>query len=187
MNRALFVLGGLLLSSPAFAAGAAGDGIPLSDIGIHAINFVLMYGLLAVLLHKPIRELLKQRQASIRQDLEDAASSKDAAQARHDALSAKLDNFDAELARMTAEARKDAAAESELARDRTERDGEMMREMTSATVREETRNARSDLQRGAVDLAVKLAEEKLRGEISGADHGRLAGEFLTAVKGEAHA
>lgn len=187
MNRLAFIATALLISTPAWAAGGGDGGIPLTEIGIHAVNFVLMYGLLFFLLRKPVSELLKQRQASIRQDLEDAAGAKNDAQARLDAIQAKLDDFDAEVAKMTADAREDAAAEAKYTAERTERDATMLREMTAGTVREETRNARARLQQDAVDAAVKLAEEKLRAEISGADQTRLANDFLGALKGGAHA
>ena len=90
MNRVAFIVTALLVSSPAWAAGGGDGGIPMTEIGIHAVNFVLMYGLLFFLLRKPIGELLRQRQASIRQDLEDASGAKNEAQDRLDAIQAKL-------------------------------------------------------------------------------------------------
>lgn len=187
MNRVAFIVTALLVSSPAWAAGGGDGGIPMTEIGIHAVNFVLMYGLLFVLLRKPVGELLRRRQGSIRQELEDASGAKNEAQARLDAVQSKLDDFDAELAQMVADAREDAAAEARYTAERTERDATMLREMTAGTVREETRNARAQLQQDVVDAAVKLAEEKLRADIGGADHDRLANDFLGALKGGAHA
>lgn len=182
------VVAALLVAGPALASdGAVGEGPPLDAIGVHAINFLLMYGLLAFLLRKPIADALKQRQATIRQDLEDSAETRDAAQARYDTLAEKIAHFDDELAAMKADAAEDASKEREYMAERTERDAMMLREMTAGTIREETRRARTELQREAVDLAVKLAEERLRAEIGGGDQQRLAGEFLSAVKGEAHA
>ncbi len=161
--------------------------IPLKDIGFHAFNFVLMYVVLFFLARKPVAELLKQRQSSIRQDLEGSARDLEVAKERYDSLVKKLAAFDDELSAMKNEARQDAEQERLYIAERTERDAMMLREMTAGAAREETRKAHAELQKNAVDLAVKLAEEKLRAEIATSDHQRLANEFLSVLKEDAHA
>ena len=47
--------------------------------------------------------------------------------------------------------------------------------------------ARADLRRDAVELAVELAENALKENISQADQERLAREFLTAIEAEGSA
>ena len=44
-----------------------------------------------------------------------------------------------------------------------------------------TRTARQELKLHAAELAVKLAEEKIRGEITDADHERLLARFVTGL------
>ena len=173
--------------------GEAHDGdhaptpIPFKDIGFHAINFVLMYVVIFALVRKPVSEFLKQRQSSIRQDLEGSAHELVVAREHYDELVGKVEKFDEELSAMKAEARQEAAQERLYIAERTERDAMMLREMTAGAAREETRKARAELQKNAVDLAVRLAEERLRAEISTGDHQRLADEFLSVLKEDAHA
>jgi len=171
----------LLLVDTALAAG--GEGPPLTEIGIHAINFVLLYTVLFFLARKPVAELLKGRQAEIKKALDDGNAALKAAEDRHSELDSRLAHFDKLVEDMKAQAKSDADNERVAMRRKTKADIVSLQALTERTIREETRNARAALQREAVDLAVQIAEESLRKQITDADHQRLAGEFLVAVKG----
>lgn len=171
-----------LLLETAFAA--SGDGPPMTEIGVHAINFVLLYTVLFFLARKPVAELLKERQAEIKKALDDGNAALKAAEDRHAELDSRLAHFDKLVEDMKAQAKTDADNERAQMRTKTEGDIASLKALTERTIREETRNARATLQREAVDLAMQIAEESIRQQISAADHERLAGEFLVAVEGD---
>lgn len=172
----------LALMDSALAAGG-GEGPPMKEIGVHAINFVLLYTVLFFLARKPIAEILKSRQAEIKKALDDGNAALKAAEDRHSELDVRLTQFSKMVDEMKAQAKTDADNERASLREKTASDIVMLKALTERTIREETRNARAALQRESVDLAVQIAEESLRKQITAADQERLAGEFLVAVSG----
>jgi F-type H+-transporting ATPase subunit b len=104
VNRLLLVLAVLAMAvTPAFAAEEGGD--PLSALGINGgfllsqwINFGLVFGLLTVMLWRPMMNFLDARSAKIQKGIEDATA---AANARR--------NAEAEAEKIIAQARKEAA------------------------------------------------------------------------------
>ena len=160
-------------------------GIPLTDIGIHAVNFVFMYALLFFIARKPVAELLKSRQAEIRQALDKGHAALKAAEDRNADVASKLSHFDKEVTALRLNADRDIAAEATLVRERTLADIAAFEALTDRNIAEARRNARVKLQRDAVDAAIAAAEEQIRGQLNADDHKRLAGDFLAAVDAEA--
>jgi F-type H+-transporting ATPase subunit b len=182
MRRFLLVSPLLLVSGFALASG--GDGPPLTAIGVHLANFIVLFGGLFFLVRKPVAEALRGRQAEVKNEIDTSNSLRKDAQTRFDEIEARLSRFETEVAGLKAQAEKEAAADREYIRERTAADIEALKLMTEQTIRDESRKARSALQAEAVDLAVGLAEERLRASINDGDQQRLAGEFLVAVKGQ---
>lgn len=172
----------LLLSSAAFAAGGAcGEGLDAECtkwIGIHAANFVILFVGLGVLVRKPLAAALKNRAAEIKQDLDDSTAAKSGAQERLDALTQQVDAFAAEAAQLKAEAAAQADRDAEFLREKTQAEVARLAEQNERAIREEVGYERRRLQVEAVDRAIAMAEERLRGAMTGADHHRLNQEFL---------
>lgn len=173
-----------LLLLPGVAMAGGGEGPPFVAIAVHFANFTILFGALFFLLRKPVGEMLRARQAEVKKEIDDSNKQRKDAQARFDEMEARLARFEAEVAELKATAEKEAAADREYLRERTAADIEVLKELTEQTIRDEGRKARAALQREAVDLAVGLAEERLRASINDTDQDRLAGEFLLAVKGQ---
>ncbi|MCP4805050.1 MAG: ATP synthase F0 subunit B [Proteobacteria bacterium] len=169
---------------------AAGDahgegGIPFTDIGIHAFNFVFLYAVLFFIARKPVAELLKARQADVRQALEKGHAALKAAEDRNGDIASKLSHFDKEVTGLRLNAERDIGAERTLVKERTAADIAALEALTDRNIAEARRNARVKLQRDAVDAAVAAAEEQIRGQLNKDDKTRLAGDFLAAVDAEA--
>ena len=107
----------LALMDVAFASDAAGP--PWNEIGIHAINFVLLYTVLFFLARKPVAELLKSRQAEIKKALDDGNAALKAAEDRHGELDSRLGHFGQMVEDMKLQAKADADNERENLRART--------------------------------------------------------------------
>lgn len=187
MNRlASALICSLLLPSVAFAAGGEhGGGVPWDKIALHAVNFVILVGGLYFVGRTAINDAVRNRTLAIRTELDDAVRAKAQAQAQFDVLQARLDGFVAELATLRAEGVAESEREAEYIAERTKRDVELTKSNTERIIRDETARARVRLQQDAAELAVRLAEELLKGRMTGDDQSRLAREFLDVVNQDA--
>ncbi|MFT5585724.1 MAG: F0F1-type ATP synthase membrane subunit b/b', partial [Cognaticolwellia sp.] len=116
-----------------------------------------------------------------KQDIDDANAARKAAQERFDGLEARLARFEQEVEEMKAVAKTSADRDTQLHRKHTAADIELLKDQATRAIREEGVKAHRKLREQAVDLAIGVATETLRGKLSAADHTRLNHEFLVAV------
>jgi len=185
----LTVMTGLVfLPALVFASGGEGhadSGVLLKDFLYRCFNFALMVGLLAYFVTKPIRNGLKSRTAMIEKTLADAKSAQEAAEAKHLEYSEKLAKATEEIAGIAASIRR----EGELERDKIIAAAKEM----ASKIEQEAENkasgvvakARVELREEASRLAVELAEDMLKKQISADDQKRLVDEYMQKV-GELH-
>jgi len=166
------------------AAHAGGDGLPpdLNAIAFHAINFLLLVGLLTYLLRDKIRDALANRAAHVKREIDDSNQArKDAAQ-RFEELEARLDGFESELEKMKEDAVVEADKEHNSILARAEEDAARIAESAQRSIRDETDRARQALRHEVAQLSVDLAREKLSAEVTSEDQQRLAGDFIDTVQ-----
>lgn len=163
---------------------AGGDGhIPLQKIGLHALNLVILLGVIGFFTRKMIRDGLANRAANIRTAIEASDKAQAAAQERFSELEAKLAGLEGHLAEMRQEAETEAAAERGLLLERADAEVASIRSSVSRSVQAEAVRARTALRRHAAELAVALAAEQVAARITDADHVRLTRDFLGTVQG----
>jgi F-type H+-transporting ATPase subunit b len=162
---------------------AGGDGIPLQKIGLHALNLVILLGLIGFLTRKMIKDGLANRAANIRNAIEASDKAQAAAQERFSELEAKLAGLETHLAEMRQEAETEAAAERTLLLEKADKEAAAIKAGVARTVKAETDRARTTLRRHAAELAVKLAAEQVAASITDEDHVRLTRDFLGTVQG----
>jgi F-type H+-transporting ATPase subunit b len=178
----------ILLPVAALAAGGGGhadSGVILKDFAYRCFNFALMVGILAYFVTKPIRKGLKSRTAEIEKTLADAQAAKEAAEAKQLEYSEKLAKATEEIAGITDSIRR----EGELERDKIIAAAKEM----AVKIEQEAENkasgvvakARAELREEAASLAVELAEEMLKKQVSADDQKRLVDEYMQKV-GELH-
>ncbi len=186
--RAVLVAALIMFPVVAFAAGGGGhadSGAILKDFIYRCVNFILMVGLLAYFVTKPIRKGLKERSAEVEKTLADAEAAKEAAEAKHREYSEKLAKATEEIATIAASIRR----EGELERDKiiaTAKD-------LAAKIEQEADNkasgvvaqARAELREEAARLAVELAVDLLKKQVNADDQKRLVEEYMQKV-GELH-
>jgi len=172
----------------AFAAGDGGhadSGAVLKDFIYRCVNFILMVGLLAYFVTKPIRKGLAARSAEVEKTLAEAEAAKQAAEAKHREYSEKLAKATEEIEHIAASIRR----EGELERDKiiaTAKD-------LAAKIEREADNkasgvvaqARAELREEAARLAVELAVDLLKKQVTADDQKRLVEEYMQKV-GELH-
>ena len=186
--RALLLCFFVLAPVAAFAAGGGGhadSGAVLKDFIYRCFNFALMAGLLAYFVTKPIRKGLKGRTEEIEKTLADAESAKAAAEAKHKEYSDKLAKATEEIAGITEAIRREGeverdkiiAAAKDMA-DKIEREADNKAAGVVA-------KARIELREEASRLAVELAEDMLKKQVSADDQKRLVEEYMQKM-GELH-
>lgn len=187
MLKFALIMALLLLPMAALAAGDghADSGTILKDFLYRIFNFALMVGLLFYFVAKPLRNGLRARRENIEKTLAEAQAARDAAEARHREYSEKLAKATEEIAQIRAAIKR----EGELERDRIlasarEMASKIEKEAESKAVSVVTK-ARSELREEAARLAVSLAEELLKKQVSATDQQRLVDEYMQKM-GELH-
>jgi F-type H+-transporting ATPase subunit b len=165
--------------------GHADSGAILKDFLYRCFNFALMVGLLAYFVTKPIRKGLRDRRTEIEKTLADAQAAREAAEAKYREYSDKLAKATEEIAGITEAIRR----EGELERDKiltaaSELAVKIDREADNKAAGMVTK-ARAELRAEAARLAVELAEELLKKQVSADDQKRLVDEYMQKV-GELH-
>jgi len=193
MNKKLVsIVAGILLvgvGTAALASSGEGhhvdSGVLLKDFLYRCFNFAVTFGLLAYFISKPIRNGLAGRREGIERALAEAKVAQEQAEA-------KFAEYDDKLTK--------AAAEIDDIYAAIKREGEVEREKILANAREmalkiedeakksavlEIANARTQLQREASAMAIRIAEELLRKNFTSQDQNRLVDEYMQKV-GELH-
>ena len=186
--RALLLCLFILAPVAAFAAGGGGhadSGAVLKDFIYRCFNFALMVGLLAYFVTKPIRKGLKGRTEEIEKTLADAESAKAAAEAKHKEYSDKLAKATEEIAGITEAIRREGELERDkiiaAAKDMADKIEQEADNKAAGVVAK----ARIELREEASRLAVELAEDMLKKQVSADDQKRLVEEYMQKM-GELH-
>ena len=193
MNRNAYVYKSLLVAAlicmpaVAFAAGGghADSGAVLKDFIYRVFNFTLMVALLAYFVTKPIRKGLKGRTEEIEKTLAEAEAAREAAEAKNREYSEKLTKATEEIEEISASIRR----EGELERDKIVAAAKEMAEKIEKEAESKAAgvvaSARAELREEAANLAVELAEELLKKQVSADDQKRLVEEYMQKM-GELH-
>lgn len=188
----IIAVGTLLLTGLAAAALASGgeghhvdSGVLLKDFLWRCLSFGVTLGLVVYFVRTPIRKGLAGRREGIEKALRDAEAAKAEAEA-------KFAEYDRKLSK--------ASAEIEEIQDAIRREGELERERTLASAREmaekikqeaeksaanEIAKARAELRQEAARMAIAIAEDLLKKNVTGDDQSRLVSEYMQKV-GELH-
>ena len=179
--RAAITTAALVLAAlPAHAEGGAHGA--MRDLLFSALNFALLIGVLVYFARKPVADFFAERRRWIQQDLEAAAKLQAEAEGRYAKWQRRLMDLESELAGIRETARERAVAEREhILADAAAR-AERIRHDALAAVDQELLRARAQLRREAADLAVVLASEALRRQLTGTDQDRLLDEFVASIE-----
>ena len=180
----------ILLMAPAVVFAATGDGhadsgVILKDFLYRCFNFILMVGLLAYFVTKPIRKGLKTRRDEIEKTLADARTAKEAAEAKHREYSEKLAKATEEIATLTEAIRRDGELEREKILAAAKQLAVKIEKEADNKAFSVVAKARIELREEAARLAVELAEDMLKKQVSADDQKRLVDEYMQKV-GELH-
>ncbi len=147
-------------------------------IGWKWANFLILAGGLGYLIRKNVPPLFEKQSSEILSALREAAKVKADAAAYAANIEARLANLQSEIEKLRVSARTDMAAESERIRRETDHHIQRIREQTAQEIELMTRSATADLRKYAAELAMGLAEQRIRSRMNPAAQQSLAEGFL---------
>jgi F-type H+-transporting ATPase subunit b len=179
-------LAGLALALLPVAARAASEGGEHGAGGMtlvwHALNLLILIGILVYFGRGPIAAFLNARRAQIEDGIQSAGRELAEAEKRLAACEQRAAQLDAELDEIRRVVREQAEGERDRLLAEAQATSERIRRDAVAAAEQEVRHARDRLRTETVDLAVKLASEILRGQVNDADRKRLVDDFVQGVE-----
>lgn len=145
-------------------------------------NFAILAGVLVYYLRSPIASFLATRGTQIRQELLTAAEMRATAAAQLVEIERRLQMLPAELSALKTRGAEDVAAEQARIAQAAEAERERLIAQTRREIETRLRIARRELTEHAAALAIKVAEERIKGSITPADQLRLVDRYTAQLK-----
>ncbi|MBN2206332.1 MAG: ATP synthase F0 subunit B [Candidatus Aminicenantes bacterium] len=169
---------GLLLAAASFALGAAaeeGHGTPMTPTAFlgKALNSLILFGALAYLLAKTVRNLLDAKSAGIDRSIREAAESRSGADRRLEDARARLAGVGGELETIRKEGEAEAARAVSRIRETADREADRLKTLTRQEIELGVRGGLREIRGFAADLAIRSAEDHIRKRMTDEDHARL--------------
>jgi len=168
------------LTSPAFASNSeGGHGASWLDWLWRIINFGILIVLLWILVKKfNLKEILNRRSEDIQKAIRNADEAKETARKGLEEIRLRLSQKDKEIETIIDIARLDGEKEKVSLIQEGERIGEGIIRQTRENIEQEMRKARESLREEAVNLALELAEGKIKENIKKEDQEKILIEYL---------
>jgi F-type H+-transporting ATPase subunit b len=165
---------------PAEAAEHKGGGIEADPVWKWA-NFVLLALGLGYLMGKSLPPAFRARTQEIQKDIAVAQQTKRDADQRAAQMEARLKSLAAEIEAFRTEAASDMRREGERISDETARQIKRLEAQAEVEIESAGKSARRELKQYAADLALKLAEERIRSRMDGASEAALVDHFAAEL------
>jgi F-type H+-transporting ATPase subunit b len=188
---AMIVIAALAVSSGIVAAAAqheepAGAEAAHGQTALQTVaklaNFAILAGVLVYFLRSPIGAYLASRATAIRSDLVAAAEMRATATAQLAEIERKLQSLPAELAALKAQGAQDVAAEQARIAQAAALERERLIDQTRREIEMRLRVARRELTEHAAQLAVQVAEERIKRVITPDDQLRLVERYTAQLR-----
>lgn len=147
------------------------------------VNFAILAGGLWWFFKEPIATYLRDRHSAIRRDLVEAANVKAAAAAQLAELERKLQALPGEIDTLRKRGADEIAAEETRIATLAAAERERLLEQTRREIDVQLRLAKRELVEHTADLAVQLAGDRIRQQITPEDQDRLTDRYIDNVKG----
>jgi F-type H+-transporting ATPase subunit b len=170
-------------ASPATAADAEAHGGGIVDMIARAVNFAIFAGTLFYFLHSPIRTYLAGRSGQIRSDLVNAAEMRQSAAAQIEEIDRKMKALPGELDELRAQGAEEIAAEEARIAAVAATERSRLLEQTRREIEVQVKIAERELVSHAADLAVGVAAERIKKNITDDDQKRLVDRYVEQLKG----
>ncbi len=146
-------------------------------------NLAVFVGILIYLLKKPLTAAFKAKRETIRAELIRAEAEKQAALERLTVIEAKLVGLEAEAQAIRQRAEQEAVAEKSRITEQTEFEINKLREQAIGEIERKNQLARLELRRFSAEESIRLAEEKIKMEITDEKDARLVKANIQSIGG----
>ena len=146
------------------------------------VNFAILGGILVYFLKTPISTYLDTRSTHIRQDLVTAAELRSTATAQLADIDRKLQALPAELEKLRVQGEQDVKAEQARIAKAAADERERLIAQTHREIDARLRVAKRQLTEHAADLAIKIAEERIKRTITSDDQLRLVDRYAAQLR-----
>ena len=186
MRKATLVVAlGMAFASYARPQESAGKAEPKNDteqsdpwIWWKWANFLILAAGLGYLINKNVPPLFRKESEEIQKALAESAKIKEEAAAYATSVEARLANLQSEIQKLRENAHSEMTAESDRIRRETEHHVQRIKDQSAQEIELMTRAAKAELRKYAAELAIGLAEERIRFRMNPETQAQLADGFL---------
>jgi F-type H+-transporting ATPase subunit b len=178
----LIALTTLLLSAPAYAAGGHAAGFDWGHFAATCFNFAIFIGILVKFAGPSLKSMFDDKREKLLEDLSEAKRLREAAEAKFEEYSARLDALDSERRQLLDEYHSQGEAEKTRMVADAKRQVEKMRVDAELVIQQELRKAVRAIEEQAVDMAIKMAEKRVQEKLDPATHNALIDGFVGDLK-----
>jgi F-type H+-transporting ATPase subunit b len=179
----LLVTGTIASSDTALAAEeSSGWGIWL-EVG-KVFNLLLVVAVLVWAARKPLSNFFASRTQAIRDQLAEAQRARMEAESKLAEIESRMSRLDDEIREIKEVSDKESREEYRRLLTAAEQDAEKIIERSRQEIEGITRAAQQELKLHVAELSVKMAEARIRGDITDGDRGRLFSQFIAKLGGK---
>jgi F-type H+-transporting ATPase subunit b len=145
-------------------------------------NFLVLAGALGYMIGKNAPAFFSDRSAQIRKDMDEAAEVRRQAEARAAAVDLRLANLEADIAALRTEAQQEVQSETQRIAQHTTAEIAKIQANAEQEIVSAGKAARMELKRHAAELAIGLAEQKIRARMTPDTQDALVRGFVRDLK-----
>jgi F-type H+-transporting ATPase subunit b len=174
----------LTVTSLAFASGG-GEETPLwKEYMWKIINFLILFVILFKFAKKPLADFLRKRSETIAKTLQEAKAARETAEKALKEVQERLRTKDAEIEAILSVAKRSGEQERNAIIEEGARLKEKILEQAKSNIEFELKNAKEVIKAEAVELAMELAEKKLKEKLTKDEQERLLDDSLVKIGGK---
>jgi F-type H+-transporting ATPase subunit b len=137
------------------------------------INFVVLFGGLGYLLHKPLRNYFRKRSEGIEKAITEAHEARLDAERKLQEAKKKLATLEAEVSRIIKDGENEGLRDKERIKALTEKEVDRIKMFAQQEIEAQLRAGKQELKEYAAEVATALAEARLKEKITSQDHAKL--------------
>jgi F-type H+-transporting ATPase subunit b len=187
LKKIIFLCISFTLVFATYAFGSAeegGHGSLLKDYIYKIINFLILVIILFKFARKPLQNFLQKRTELIEKTLNEAKEAKEAALKALREAEERLKTKDAEIEAILAAAKRSGEQERDKIIEESGKLKEKILEQAKTNIDFELKHAKEAIKAEAVELAMELAEKKLKDKLTKEEQERLLEESLVKIGGK---
>ncbi len=154
------------------------EGLNPLDIVIHIINIVVLFLLLRLLIYKPVRKFMSNREEKISKQLEEAQTARQEAEQLQVQCSAQLNDAKEQASQVVRNGEEQAAKAADTILENARKEANSILENARKQAEEDRQRTIASMQDEITNLAMEMAGRILRREVRLEDNRAVAEDFF---------